>query len=151
MTATSPFCRSLLLSALLGLTTCAERNTPHGFEDAATRPDRLRGGDLLGESTASSAERLPQVVGLEIVPPSLVINPTHTAKFTAMAKWTDNTLTDVSGAAFWSSSDPEIVTVENGQAGGSVSAHMMGTAWVTAQFDGYADTGKATITGPPIP
>jgi hypothetical protein len=64
------------------------------------------------------------------------------AQFTASAMWSDNSQTDVTAAAQWSTSDTFVATIANG---GALTAKSKGTARITGTFQGISSSQNVQV------
>ena len=84
------------------------------------------------------------LLSLEVTPNTPSFANGTTQPFTAVATFSDGTERDVTSQAFWSSSNPQILTID---AAGLASSDGTGTASITATLNGVsATTGNATVT-----
>lgn len=85
------------------------------------------------------------LVSLTLTPASATLSPGGKEAFTVTAKFADNSTTDLTQSAVWSSSDATVVSVSNAAGSrGEATAIKAGAAQVRAGFGGI--TGSAAIT-----
>ncbi len=93
--------------------------------------------------TATATVTVHTVQTVAIVPTSATIPVGSQGRFTATATYTDNSTSNVSNQATWSSSDTAVATVN---ASGLVSAVASGSTTITATFGGVSGTTSVTVT-----
>jgi uncharacterized protein YjdB len=84
----------------------------------------------------------PSLSGLSLAPQAPLLAPGGMESVTAIADYDDGSHEDVSGAAAWASTDPGVATVDAGQ----LTAVGLGTATVTATFDGRKASTVVTVS-----
>lgn len=79
------------------------------------------------------------------LPNAVSIAQGNAMKVAATAKYSDSSAADVSSQAIWSSSDPTVATVSST---GVLQGHSMGSATITATFEGLSPQMVVTVTAP---
>jgi outer membrane protein assembly factor BamB len=121
-----------------------------GIVDAQSFPNAARGSalDVAGFTySALTVIQPPPAATLQsmaISPGSSVVGPGGTSHLAAIATYSDGTLPDVTSQASWSSSDTSKVTVS----AGVVTGVAVGTATVTAQYQGLSANVPVTVFAP---
>ena len=92
----------------------------------------------------TSPSPAPSLVGLTISSDSVAIPKHGTADLKAVAQWSNGSTADVTAKALWTSSNPEIASVQRG----AVVGVSTGTAMVTAGYEGFLRTAAVTIRRP---
>ncbi|WP_248928489.1 glycoside hydrolase family 44 protein [Paenibacillus hamazuiensis] len=82
------------------------------------------------------------LTGISASPGSVSIVVGGTASVRALAHYSDDTSEQVTGSAAWSSGNPQVASVNNGE----ITAVAEGTAAVTASYQGYTATVNVTVT-----
>lgn len=88
------------------------------------------------------------IVSLQVTPPHVLLPDGTTAQLTAVATYTDNSTSDVTSSTTWSSSDTAIASVTNGDDGGLVKAHSIGSATITGSISGVSATSAIDVSTP---
>ncbi len=97
----------------------------------------------------------PSIVLITATLQSLTISPTlrtvvegSSIDFTATGHFSDNTTRNLTSVATWTSSEPTVATVEQGEAQGLIP----GTSIITANFGDFTAQATLVVTaGPPVP
>ena len=82
------------------------------------------------------------LTGLSVTPASATIAVNLSRLFLATASYSDNSTSDRTSQAAWSSTDPGVATV----AAGLVTGHSAGSAAIIAALGGFADTAQLTVS-----
>ncbi|MBS1150292.1 MAG: LigC protein, partial [Myxococcaceae bacterium] len=86
------------------------------------------------------------LVSLTLTPPAATVAPGAKQGFTVTGKFADNSTSDLTQSAVWSSSDATIVSVSNAAGSrGEATALKAGTAQVRASFGGITGTAQLTV------
>lgn len=96
-----------------------------------------------GSATVSVIVGAPVVTALEVEPAEAQLAAGTQRSFVATALYSDDAAIDVTDAATWESDDTNVVTIVSA---GVVEAVAVGTANVTATFDGASDITSVTVT-----
>ena len=94
--------------------------------------------------STSAIQGEPAVLAsIQVTPVSANLLPGQSQQFTAIATFTDGTMSDVSSSIAWSTSDPAVVTIS---ATGRATAIAQGSATLTALYNGSTVwTGSVTV------
>ena len=100
--------------------------------------------------TATLAITAPTLTSVDVSPLNPTIAANGTQQFFANARYSDNSLQDVTQNATWTSSDPNVATVQStGQQNpGLAMGVAAGTATITAAFNGTSNSTSLTVTIP---
>ena len=115
-------------------------------------------------ASASLTVTAPQLVGLEVSPPTASLVIGQSQQFQATAIYDDGTRQTVTTAALWSSSAPNVLAVSDAATGGGPGgpgggggtpkggsvALAAGTATVSASYTGLQATASVTVTAPTL-
>jgi len=82
------------------------------------------------------------LVSIAVAPVSVEILVGETQAFTANGTYSDDSITDITAEAVWTSSDTAVATVEEGLATGLT----LGTTTITATLDGISGTASLEVT-----
>jgi hypothetical protein len=89
-----------------------------------------------------TGELPPQLVAVEVDPPTLTVPLAVGGALTATAVYDDDSTVDVTDMATWTSSDAGVATV----ADGAISPVTAGDVTITAAFGGFDDTAAVTVS-----
>ena len=106
-------------------------STAQSIGDAAPGSQLIVGGFTYAGVTIDSANRV--LDGITCVPGSGTLVPTRSRPLAVLGHYTDGTTTDVTGQAAWSSSDGQLVSVNQF---GVATGYSQGTATITAYVGG---------------
>jgi outer membrane protein assembly factor BamB len=106
-------------------------STAQSISDAAPGSQLIVGGFTYAGVTIDSANRV--LDGITCVPGSGYLVPTRSRPLVVMGHYTDGTTADVTGQAAWSSSDGQLVSVNQF---GVATGYSQGTASITAYVGG---------------
>jgi len=87
-----------------------------------------------------------QLTHISVAPKNIAIAVGHQASFTATAYYSDFTSHNINDIAVWSSADTTIAQVDIGSNGGLSTGLSIGTATITASFNGQSDSGTVEVT-----
>ncbi len=94
------------------------------------------------------------MTSIRVTPPTLTVSPDEAfcppsfEAFAAIASYANGSVADVTTLATWSSSEPTVATI--GASTGFVTAYALGTAQVTASFDGSTGSGIVVAASDPL-
>jgi trimeric autotransporter adhesin len=88
-----------------------------------------------------------KLVSIAVTPVNLGIARGTSQQFTAMGTYSDNTTQNLTVSATWSSSDPAVASISNASGTqGLAAGRDIGSATITASFDGKSGTASLTVT-----
>ena len=99
---------------------------------------------LLDDVAITGPVTTVSTTGLTVAPAAMNLETNQSSQLAATASRSDGTTPDVTNTATWSSSNPAIATVTNGL----VQAVAVGTATITATYDGRTANATVTISAP---
>jgi len=103
-------------------------------------------GSISDTTTVTVTNPVP--VSIDITPANPTLLSITTTQFTATATYSDNSKSDITSLATWSSSAPSFATVDNGTTSpGKAFALSSGTTQVKAAFAGITGTTNLKVTG----
>src|ERR1700731_3429677 len=105
-------------------------------------------GWLIALGGCSGGSSSPSLQLISITPAAATAAAGNTAQFSATARYSDGSQTSVTTDSSWSSSDSSIAAV--GAATGTAQAEAMGTAIITAAYQGMSDPATLTVTAPAL-
>jgi uncharacterized protein YjdB len=128
--------------------TWSSSNTAVATVDNAGNVSAVAGGSAtisaqFGGVTGTSAIAVNQLASIQVSPSTASIAVQTGVAFTAIGTFADGKQQDLTGFAFWTSSQPSVATIFAGNASG-LSA---GTSTIVAVFDGQGGSAQLTVTG----